>query len=40
MKTLIILLTCILALTAGSIEAKDWKEVRIAIDVPFEPFIF
>jgi ABC-type amino acid transport substrate-binding protein len=27
-------------LTAGSIEAKGWKEVRIVINVPFEPLTY
>ena len=38
MKKLIIAISCMLAFTAGSLQAKDWKEVRIAVDVPYEPF--
>ena len=38
MNKLIIAICCILTVTAGSIEAKDWKEVRIAVNIPYEPF--
>ena len=40
MKKLIIAVSCMLAFTASSIQAKDWKEIRIAVDVPYEPFEF
>ncbi len=40
MKKLIIAVSCMLAFAAGSVHAKDWKEVRIAVDVPYEPFEF
>lgn len=26
------------ALGATAVQAKDWKDVRIAVDVPYEPF--
>lgn len=38
MKKLIVAASCALALVAGSVQAKDWKEIRIAFDVPYEPF--
>ncbi|MDX1817057.1 MAG: transporter substrate-binding domain-containing protein [Marinobacter sp.] len=38
MKKLIIAASCMLALVAGSVQAKDWKEIRLAFDVPYEPF--
>lgn len=38
MKKLIIAASCALALAAGTVQAKDWKEIRIAFDVPYEPF--
>ena len=40
MKKLIIAVSCMLAFAAGSIQAKDYKELRIAVDVPYEPFEF
>ena len=40
MKKLIIAVACILAFPAFSIEAKDWKEVRIAEDVPYQSFTY
>jgi arginine/ornithine transport system substrate-binding protein len=33
-------ITCALVLIAGSVQAKDWKQIRIAVDVPYEPFEF
>lgn len=40
MKKLLTALSCVLALTTGSAQAqsKDWSTVRIAFDVPYEPF--
>ncbi len=38
MKKLIVAASCALALVAGSAQARDWKEIRIAFDVPYEPF--
>ncbi len=38
MKKLIVAASCALALAAGSLQAKEWKEIRIAFDVPYEPF--
>lgn len=38
MKKLIIAASCALALAAGSLQAKEWKDIRIAFDVPYEPF--
>lgn len=38
MKKLIVAASCALALIAGTAQAKDWKEIRIAFDVPYEPF--
>lgn len=40
MKKLIVAASCALAMTmaAGSVQAKDWKEIRLAFDVPYEPF--
>ncbi len=38
MKNLIVAASCALALIAGPVMAKDWKEIRIAFDVPYEPF--
>lgn len=38
MKKLIIAASCALAMAAGTVQAKDWKEVRIAFDVPYAPF--
>jgi len=38
MKKLIVAASCALALAAGSVHARDWKEIRIAFDVPYEPF--
>lgn len=40
MNKLIITLACILAFSSGSIAAKDWKEVRIAVEVPNEPYTY
>ncbi len=37
MKKLITALTCTLAL-CGNAQAKDWASVRIAVDMPYEPF--
>ena len=38
MKKLIVAASCALAVAAGTVHAKDWKEIRIAFDVPYEPF--
>lgn len=38
MKTLIVAAACALAMIAGPLQAKEWKEIRIAFDVPYEPF--
>lgn len=38
MKNLIIAASFALAMMAGSVQAKEWKEIRIAFDVPYEPF--
>lgn len=38
MKKLIIAASCALAMAAGTVQAKDWKEIRIAFDVPYAPF--
>lgn len=38
MRKLIIAAGCALAVMAGTVQAKDWNEIRIAFDVPYEPF--
>ncbi|WP_166263196.1 transporter substrate-binding domain-containing protein [Marinobacter caseinilyticus] len=38
MNKLIVAASCALALAAGSVHAKEWKDIRIAFDVPYEPF--
>ncbi|OEY65582.1 transporter substrate-binding domain-containing protein [Marinobacter sp. X15-166B] len=38
MKKLIVAAGCALAVMAGAVQAKDWKDIRIAFDVPYEPF--
>ena len=38
MKKILVAMASILALTATAVEAKDWKKVRLAVDVPYEPF--
>ncbi|HTN34355.1 MAG TPA: transporter substrate-binding domain-containing protein [Marinobacter sp.] len=38
MRKLIIAASCALAVAAGTVQAKEWKEIRIAFDVPYEPF--
>jgi len=38
MKKLIVAASCALAMAAGTVQAKDWKEIRLAFDVPYEPF--
>ncbi|MEQ5835399.1 transporter substrate-binding domain-containing protein [Marinobacter sp. NFXS9] len=38
MKKLIVAATCALAVMTGSVQAKEWKDIRIAFDVPYEPF--
>lgn len=40
MKRLLIALTCALALGATSAAAQDQQQIRIAFDVPYEPFEF
>lgn len=38
MKKLIVAAGCTLAMMAGTAQAKDWNDIRIAFDVPYEPF--
>ncbi|PIE43262.1 MAG: nickel transporter [Gammaproteobacteria bacterium] len=38
MKKTLLVFGCILALMAAGVQAKDWSKVRIAVDVPYEPF--
>ena len=38
MKKTFITLTCAAAMLAGQALAKDWSTVRLAVDVPYEPF--
>ncbi|MDV2080526.1 transporter substrate-binding domain-containing protein [Marinobacter xestospongiae] len=38
MKKLIVAASCALALIAGQTQARDWNDIRIAFDVPYEPF--
>ncbi|TNC79678.1 MAG: nickel transporter [Oleiphilus sp.] len=38
MKKLTMTLACVLAFSSASLFAKDWEMVRIAVDVPYEPF--
>jgi len=38
MKKLIVAASCALAMAAGTVQAKDWNDIRIAFDVPYEPF--
>ncbi len=38
MKKLFILFTIALILTAGTVQAKDWKKVRVAIEGAYPPF--
>ncbi|MBD3655958.1 MULTISPECIES: transporter substrate-binding domain-containing protein [Marinobacter] len=38
MKRLIVAAGCALAMMTGSVQAADWKDIRIAFDVPYEPF--
>lgn len=38
MKKLIVAAGCILAMLAATTQARDWTEIRIAFDVPYEPF--
>ncbi|WP_404364966.1 transporter substrate-binding domain-containing protein [Marinobacter sp.] len=38
MKKLIVAAGCALAMIAGTAHAKEWNEIRIAFDVPYEPF--
>lgn len=40
MKKLIVAVSCALALAAGAVHAKEWKDIRIAFDVPYKPFEF
>jgi arginine/ornithine transport system substrate-binding protein len=40
MKKTILSFFCILTLAASHISAKDWSTVRLAVDVPYEPFEF
>ncbi|SFR57889.1 amino acid ABC transporter substrate-binding protein, PAAT family [Marinobacter daqiaonensis] len=38
MKKLIVAAGCALAMMAGTLQAKEWDTIRIAFDVPYEPF--
>ncbi|MCP5207710.1 MAG: transporter substrate-binding domain-containing protein [Hahellaceae bacterium] len=38
MKKLLVAVSCALSLAASGAMAKDWKEIKIAVDVPYEPF--
>ncbi|WP_369601602.1 transporter substrate-binding domain-containing protein [Hahella sp. SMD15-11] len=38
MKKLIIALGCVAAIGVNTAMAKEWKEIRLAVDVPYEPF--
>jgi arginine/ornithine transport system substrate-binding protein len=38
MKKLIVAAGCALAMMAGTLQAKDWNDIRIAFDIPYEPF--
>ncbi len=38
MKKLIVAASCAIAMMAGSVQAREWNEIRIAFDVPYEPF--
>lgn len=40
MKKLFASISCALLLVTGAAQAKDYKEVKIAVDVPYEPFEF
>lgn len=40
MKKTIIAMMAALAVTTTVVEAKDWEVVRLAVDVPYEPFEF
>ncbi len=38
MKKLIVAAACTLAMAAGTVQAQNGEEIRIAFDVPYEPF--
>ena len=38
MKKMIVAAGCALAMMAGSVQAQDGRDIRIAFDVPYEPF--
>lgn len=38
MKKILVAISCALALTAGAVSAQDKEDIRIAFDVPYEPF--
>lgn len=38
MKKVLIAMLGVAALTSSVLEAKEWKEVRLAVDVPYKPF--
>lgn len=38
MRKLLAILTCIVAVAAGTVNAQDQQKIRIAFDVPYEPF--
>lgn len=38
MKKILVSFVCAFVLMAGQIMAKDWSTIRIAVDVPYEPF--
>lgn len=40
MKTLAFALSCVLALASTALQANDYSSLKIAVDVPYEPFEF
>ncbi len=38
MKKILLVFGCVLAILASGLQAKEWKKVRIAVDIPYEPF--
>jgi arginine/ornithine transport system substrate-binding protein len=38
MKKTLVAIGCALSLAASGLMAKDWKEIKIAVDAPYEPF--
>lgn len=35
MKKILVAVSCALTLAASGVMAKDWKEIKIAVDVPY-----